>query len=46
MHIELGAHVWTQDGKEAGKVSKLVVDTEQGDAGLVRGAYTMDGPAT
>ena len=28
MHIELGAHVWTQEGKVAGKVSKLVVDTD------------------
>lgn len=29
MRIELGARVWTQDGQEAGKVSKLVVDTSQ-----------------
>lgn len=29
MRIELGAHVWTQDGKEAGKVSQLVVDPSQ-----------------
>jgi sporulation protein YlmC with PRC-barrel domain len=28
MHIELGVHVWTQEGKEVGKVSKLVVDTD------------------
>lgn len=30
MHIELGAHVLTQDGKTAGKVSKLIVDTSKG----------------
>lgn len=29
MHIELGAHVWTQEGKVAGKVSKLIVNTDQ-----------------
>lgn len=29
MRIELGAHVWTQDGQQAGKVSRLVMDTSQ-----------------
>jgi hypothetical protein len=29
MHIELGAHVFSQDGKPAGKVSKLIVDTSK-----------------
>ncbi len=29
MRIELGAHVWTHEGKPAGKVSRLVVDTSQ-----------------
>ncbi len=29
MHIELGAHVWTQDDKTAGKVSKLILDTSK-----------------
>lgn len=29
MRIELGAHVKTQDGKAAGKVSKLIVDTSK-----------------
>lgn len=29
MHIELGAHVWTHEGHEAGKVRLLIVDPSQ-----------------
>lgn len=29
MRIELGAHVWTQEGHEAGKVKQLIVDPSQ-----------------
>jgi sporulation protein YlmC with PRC-barrel domain len=29
MHIELGAHVWTHEGHEAGKVKQLIVDPSQ-----------------
>ena len=35
MRVELGAHVLTSDGKDVGKIEKLVVDPESGAARLV-----------